>query len=135
MFRFSGLLVFSGFILTGLLGCGGAASYQVEGVVTLDNTALAEGDIMFIPVDKKSGPEGGKIKEGKYSLKAPAGDMRVEVRAVRATGKTTPSAAGPGAPGDPVYESIIPERYNTNSELKASVGSGKTKFDFALKSK
>jgi hypothetical protein len=118
-------------------GCSpGVGAYEVEGSVTLDGAPLTEGDIVFQPEDPKIGPEGGKIKDGRYKMKAKAGANKVEIRAVRAVpGKTTPSAAGPGAPPDPVLESIVPEKYNNTTELKADVGAGKTKHDFTLKSK
>jgi hypothetical protein len=120
--------------LAGLLfcvaGCGGDGTVTVEGTVTLDNTPVPEGDILFIPEDKQFGAEAGKIKDGAYSLKARSGKNRVEIRAMR----EVPGKKGPMG-NEAVYEPIIPPQYNEKSKLSAEVSSDKRKFPFELKSK
>jgi hypothetical protein len=134
MIRRTFLALSAGLILT-LAGCsGGASVIEVGGTVTLNGKELPEGDIVFVPTDSKLGGEGGKIKDGKYRLKAKPGKNKVEIRATREVpGKTMPSAAGPGAPPEPLRESIIPTKYNDQTTLEADVGPGKSTFNFDLK--
>jgi len=101
--------------------------------VTFDGTPLPEGDIVFHDADKKVGPDAGKIKDGKYSFPVKAGKKKVEINASRLEKLPEGKKGAMGETELPV--DYIPERYNKNSELTAEVGSGKSKFDFALKSK
>lgn len=118
-------------VVVAAAGCGsGSKLYEVEGNVTLDGQDLPEGDIIFTPEDPKIGPEAGKIKDGKYKLKAKAGKMKVQIRATR----EVPGKKGPMGT-EPLLEDIIAEEYNEKTTLSADVGPGKTKFDFPLKKK
>jgi len=118
-----------------LAGCGKWSNLiEVEGTVTVNGQPLADGDISFFPADPQYGGEGGKIKDGKYRLKARPGKNKVEIRATReVAGKKMPSAAGPDAPADAVFESYLPKQYNEETTLEADVGAGKTNFPFELK--
>jgi hypothetical protein len=107
-------------------------SLQANGKVTYNGTAILKGDITFIPEEKSVAPEAGAIKEGTYSVKLQPGKYRVEIRAVRPTGKKVESATVPGQKEDEVAD-YIPEEYNTKSRLTADVSSAKTTFDFDLK--
>lgn len=111
-----------------LAGCGGEPpTYAVTGAVTYNGTAVAEGDITLVPEDRSLGSEGGKIKDGTYSVKARAGKKRVEIRAARVVKQ---------GPMGPVYEDYIPTEFNAQSKLTADVKSdGKNEFDFHLKGK
>lgn len=114
-----------------ILGCSsGPKTYQVIGTVTLDGRPLPEGDIHFLSVDGRYGPEPGKLKDGRYELWAKAGKKRVEISASR----ILPGGAK-GAGGEPVPEEYIPERYNVQSTLTAEVTpDGANRFDFPLQS-
>lgn len=133
---------FAAFCLGSLLlvaasGCGsGPKLLDVEGAVTLDGSPLGEGEIVFVPEEKKFGPDAGQIKDGRYKMKAKSGKSKVEIRSVRAVpGKKVASAAGPGAPAEAVMENIIPDQYNVSTTLSAEVAPGKTTHDFSVKSK
>ncbi len=110
-------------------GCGGGGSGKrdVTGTVKFDGKDVADGDIIFTSDDKSVGAEGGKIKGGKYTIKARDGKNKVEIHATRAV----PGKKGPM--GEDAIESYIPEKYNTKTELSADVGSGKTEHNFDLK--
>ncbi|OWK38176.1 hypothetical protein FRUB_07296 [Fimbriiglobus ruber] len=112
-----------------LAGCGepGPKKYDVSGTVQYEGEPVTEGDIMFASEDKTIGPEGGKIKDGKYALKVREGKNRVEIRGT----KIIPGKKG--SMGEPFVDSFIPEKYNTKTELTADVGSGKTTHNFELK--
>src|SRR6185437_14801065 len=91
-----------------LAGCGepGPRKYKVSGTVRYDGQMVADGDVIFIPEDKSVGPEGGKIKDGKYSLMAREGKNQVQLRASR----VVPGKKGPM--GEDWVESYLPEKYN-----------------------
>jgi hypothetical protein len=106
----------------------GPRTYPVSGTVTLDGQPLPEGEILFVPVDGSTGPDPGKVKDGRFELQARAGKKRVEVSAAR----ILPGGAR-GAGGEPVPEEIIPDRYNTRSVLTAEVSpEGVNRFEFPL---
>ncbi|MBN1855148.1 MAG: hypothetical protein JW829_20625 [Pirellulales bacterium] len=125
-----------------LAGCGSGSDLEkvvVRGRVTLDGTAIPNGEIRFYPAGKTKGPpSGGPIKDGEYIAQGrggvPAGTHRVEIRAFR-TGRQSYSSAV-AAEGGPA-EQYLPAKYNTQSELTADIDAteqGSTK-DFDLKSK
>ena len=134
--------VLLGFCLLMVLGCSrGAGRQALEGTVTWDGTPLAEGSIIFLPQASTKSPTcGGTISQGRFSI-APAGGaaggtFRVEITAVRNTGrKVTSFHMGRSIEKDE-GEQYIPVRYNSQSELTATVTErGPNRFEFALKSK
>lgn len=118
-----------------LCGCQGASApprFEVFGSVQYDGQMILEGDIVFLPEDGKGRPDGGKIVDGKFQFSVTAGKKRVEVRASRENpDKLVDSMMEPGKKV-PSREDYIPDRYNTNSELKLEVASGENAIDFEL---
>jgi hypothetical protein len=116
-------------LLLTVAGCGSSGPKQltVTGTVKFDGKEVAEGDITFIPEDKSVGPEGGKIKDGKYTIKGRSGKNKVQIMATR----TVPGKKGPM--GEDLIEQYIPEKYNDQTELSVDVGEGKTEHNFDLK--
>ncbi|WP_339749241.1 hypothetical protein [uncultured Rubinisphaera sp.] len=120
-----------------MIGCGGDGIDRVDvvGKVTLDGAPLNEGaSITFIPVGP--GPAAGAVIEGdQYTMlgdRAPGpGEYRVEIRSPRPTGKQV--LGTDGVTMEPSFEEAVPEKYNTNTELKANLSSGETNtVDFIL---
>lgn len=109
-------------------GCGGSGPKmsEITGTVKYDGKEIAEGDIMFYPEDKNVGPEGGKIKDGKYTMKVKEGKNSVRILATRAV----PGKKGPM--GEDFVEQYIPEKYNDKTTLTAEVTSGKKQYDFDI---
>lgn len=130
----------------GLLGCGGGAPaesgparYAISGKVTLDGQPVESGMISFLP-PVETAPvrvSGGPIAAGAYSVPkekgANAGTYRVEIRALKATGKKVKDP-DMGGEKDVMVESI-PAKFNDKSILTAEVAADKTTFDFDLQSK
>ena len=112
-----------------LVGCGkgGPGKRDVTGTVKFDGQDVADGDIVFTPDDKSVGAEGGKIKDGKYTIKARDGKNKVEVRATR----LVPGKKGPM--GEDASEMYVPEKYNLKTELTADISADKTEHNFDLK--
>jgi len=122
--------------LLALIGCSGESDRQsLEGTVTLDGEPLSEGAITFRPMPGTEGPTaGGPIRDGQFSIASDqgtfAGTFRVEISAHKKTGRKIPGALG-GEVDETV--SIIPERYNRQSELTADVEKGAAnEFEFEL---
>jgi hypothetical protein len=107
----------------------GPATYPVSGDVTFDGQPIAQGEILFRAADGASGSWAGKITAGKYSLQSTAGEKRVEITATR----QVETVAAPTGEAPLSVQMYIPEKYNTKSELKASVtAQGPNKFDYSL---
>jgi hypothetical protein len=110
---------------------------NVSGTVTFDGDPLADGTITFVALSPENQGSAAKIEEGRYSIRGERGladgEYRVEVSALRETGK---SITNPDEPGSMMPERVqyIPLRYNQRTELKATVSSSSRKFDFELTS-
>jgi hypothetical protein len=123
-----------------LSGCSRSAGRQsLEGTVTLDGAPLADGSIVFMPqLGTKSPTCGGTIARGRFSISpaggAACGTFRVEITAVRNTGKRVMNPKE-GKLVDEILQ-YIPARYNQHSELTATVTEqGPNRFEFTLKSR
>ena len=117
-------------------GCGGGGPdlSSVEGTVTLDGQPLANATVNFEPVEggtARSSYDGQTDASGHYVLHATAsqkgaelGDYTVHI--------TLPKLAS----DDPNAKTSIklPPKYNTQTELRATVKDGKNKFDWPLTS-
>ena len=119
--------------LPGLAGCGapttvGPTKALVSGQVTLDQKPVQNGQIIFTDVHCESPRQyAGAIVDGKYELESTPGEKRVEISARVSAGPETD-------PGTNQRETI-PNRYNTNSTLKANIGDEKEEgLDFQLTS-
>ena len=107
---------------------------SVSGMVTFNGEPIADGSISFIPTDGNGGPSaGGSILAGKYSIAQSKGPMigmnRVEIVAVRETGKMVSYGAGPEMPERISY---IPAKYNEVSELTEDLKQGHNEIHFEL---
>jgi hypothetical protein len=135
------LLLFPAVLLLAC-GCGGSRADRgaVGGAVTLDGKPVERGSILFTPIEGTHGAvAGGEIQNGHYQLPArigPAvGRNRVEIRAMRKTGKMVPKAFG--RPGEMVPEQVeaIPPRFNTASTLTAEIKPGDNTAGFDVSSR
>lgn len=123
------LLALAACCLAGCRGETGPAKHVVSGTVTLDGKPLSNGDVIFYPEGPNLPADAGKLQDGRYTFRAVAGEHRVVIRAV----SDKPIITSPIDP--PVYESIVPARYNDATTLKAEVTpAGPNRFDFDLTS-
>jgi hypothetical protein len=104
--------------------------------VTIDGAPLPDGSIDFIPVDARAAqPAGARIDQGEYAIAADQGllpgEYRVQIHAERSTGKKIWDGMGderaPAGKKNMVdqLESYVPARYNSRTELKATIELGK----------
>ena len=119
------------------VGCtDGVKRQAVAGSVTLDGAPLENGSILFTPLG--AGPSsGGEITAGRYELSADRGpspgNYRVAISAWRLEGPVIHDEATGTSSQQPV--SIIPPRYNTQSQLEVTIEEGGDNvFDFQLSS-
>lgn len=118
-------------------GCGesGPSLGSVEGTVTLDGQPLANAIVNFEPADEagnRSSYDGQTDESGHYVLHATASRMGAE------PGDYTVHITLPKpAADDPRAKTAakIPAKYNTRSELRATVKDGENTFDWPLESK
>ncbi len=113
------------------IGCGGSIGdlpdkFEVTGSVTFDGEPVEDGAIVFDSADGQSTPVGGAIVDGKYSVEVPAGRKLVRISASRETGEKDMY-------GEPIVDSYVPGKYNTESDLERTVEpGGDNAFDFEL---
>lgn len=136
------------FAVSVLAGCqnkGPDVSY-VEGVVTFDGQPLSKAQVVFIPVtDAGIAASGFTDNNGVYKLTSlrggakDAGAMPGEYTVTFSRDKDEPSSfrdedSPEGKVKMPVYESLIPMKYNDPkaSSLTATVEKKKNKIDFTL---
>jgi hypothetical protein len=128
-------------VLLLLSGCGGGGADRgaISGTVVLDGKPLEQGSILFTPIEGTHGSvAGGKIENGRFQFSAKTGPAigrnRVEIRAMRKTGKMVPKAFG--RPGEMVPEQVeaIPPRFNAKSELKVDTKPGDNTAGFEVSS-
>jgi hypothetical protein len=123
-------------------GCGKRRANQgaVGGAVELDGNPLMQGSILFAPIEGARGTiTGGKIENGHYQLSDAAsvsvGWNRVEIRAMRKTGRMVPKPfARHGEMIDDQTEAI-PKQFNSESTLKVEVKPGDNVADFRVTSR
>src|SRR5262245_35203515 len=101
----------------------------VSGTVALDGKPVSNGRILFVGNDG-SPPEVVNIKDGSFDGKVRPGKRRVEISALRKTGRKNAFW-----PNDEEMEDYIPVRYNVQSELSEEIPpEGKSGLKYDLKS-
>ncbi len=117
-----------------LVGCGdGIERVQVSGKVTYAGQPVEVGQIRFIPAPGTEMPLTiERIKNGSYETSTsggvPVGTYQVAIRAYH------PDDPVPSGPGQPARRQLLPAKYSTRSELKATLepGEKQKELDFIL---
>ena len=128
-FQLGAVSLLVGALLCVSAGCGGKgpSTYPVTGTVTFNGTPLDQGQIVLMSADGHSTPTGGAIVDGKFALQSTPGEKTVEITATREAGPVNPTM------GQAAREQYIPQKYNVESTLKATVvPAGANAFDFPL---
>jgi hypothetical protein len=112
-------------------GCSkGRPMGDVQGRVMLNGQPLKEGAVRFVPIKGDTQATGGTVRDGSFKVQVPVAKQRVEFSANVVDKEKTP----PNANGDQIVMKIlVPERYNTRSELTLDVVSGLNEPIFELK--
>jgi hypothetical protein len=117
-----------------IAGCDDSKFADVSGTVRLDGEPIFEGSITFLPVDGQSQTAGGTIKDGKYSVSVPVGQMKVSISYPKVSGSKKLYDT-PDSPIGYLYKESVPARYNEQTELVLEVKPGKNTKDWELTSK
>jgi len=112
-------------------GCDGSGLADVSGTVTVDGAPVEEGSITFVPADGQGQTAGGPIKDGKYSVRASPGRMKVSISAPKAIGKKKLYNT-PNSPEGTIWKEGLPARYNEQTELTLDVKPGRNAKDWEL---
>lgn len=135
-------LLGSAFRLLGILsllfwaGCSGGfqnGRAEVSGSIAMDNLPLSTGKITLIPVGEGVAA-GGDIVDGTYfipnDIGPTPGDYLVEIYSFASSGKKRKDTIGNAMVDVPV--NIVPECYNSKTELRVTITDQKNKHDFDL---
>lgn len=125
-------------------GCGGSDGLErlhVKGTVKVNGAPLKSGRISFLPTAGTSGPATGTlIESGQFEIPLAQGPVqgkhRIEIMAVRPTGKKIREGSGSENPDALVeeVEQFIPRKYNQKSELTVELNdSNAQSVEFDLK--
>lgn len=123
--------LFASALCLSTVGCGsGSSAVKVGGLVTFQDKPVEVGEIIFIPADSNLPSVASTIDQGRYECEVPKGDSQVTVTAFR----EIPGKFDTSNPGqkNALMEMYIPPKYNSKSELKASVDSAKQDLNFQL---
>ena len=102
---------------------------DVQGKVTVNGQPLAEGAVRFIPVNGDTSATGGLIRDGAFRVEVPVAKQRVEISSNMVDQEKTP----PNATADQiVMKSLVPARYNSQSNVTLDVVSGVNEVEYKL---
>lgn len=141
------------FVMTGLLGCGGAAPIKLpdpvptKGTVTIDEKPLAKALVYFVPDGAKvKGPGSSAVTDesGKYELVtviggkpkpgAIPGNYRIWISSLIGPDGKLIVPDGVTPPANLAARELLPPRFSdiVNSELKATISESGGVFDFKV---
>ena len=118
-------------VVAALSGCGrdGPAKVEVSGQISYAGEAVANGEIMFYPINGTKGPvSGAPIEYGKYRVTnkggVPLGEHRVVIRGFRPSPPPTEKELMNKEYAGRRRDQYIPSRYSdqTRSELRVTIG-------------
>jgi hypothetical protein len=140
LFRCAGLCLCA--VIIAQTGCSkGGPAGVVHGTVTLDGRPLDEGTVQLSAIDGQAPTAGAQIVDGKFETRAAVNKYRVKIEsniAVGPDGKKvqTGKKINKYAP-QPEFtvKQLVPDKYNTNSNLELDVKSGLNEPKFELTSK
>lgn len=118
----------------GLAGCSSSDIGKVTGTVTLDGKPLEYAKLEFFPQPAGGLSSGRTDKDGHYQLYFGRDEMGAKVGEHLVQIRTAGAGPSEGDYGSSAPEKI-PLKYNTKSELKATVKPGSNTIDFDLESK
>jgi len=120
-------------ICVALAGCGEREG-EITGTVTFDGQPVPNGSITFVNPDTGA-RGGGVIRDGSFQTKLQPGKYQVAVTAARKAGKKTQKGFDGKDETIELTEELIPEWYNTKTELIEEIKPGGNSLKFDLKSK
>jgi hypothetical protein len=129
-------LLFFAFFVSIYLVCSGCShdkpdGIKIKGMVTLDGVPLETGNITFHRKDIDQS-FGSVILNEKYETYVQPGEMIVRITATRQVGTKSRNDFPGDTVIDPVFESIIPEKYHSKTTLNCVVDEKNREQNFKL---
>ena len=106
---------------------------KATGQVTLDGKALEQGEIVFIDLATKE-PNGGAIRNGKFSVDILPGEKRVQITSSKVTGTSRRNPGNPNSESVEVTSQYLPPQYNAKTTLTATISDKSEPLKFELSS-
>jgi hypothetical protein len=114
------------------IGCGPKEGLGiVTGNVTVDGAPVETGKISFFPLGGIANPVGADVANGRYSIEAPLGESKVDIRVPVSVGEKRLYDT-PDSPIKQILAESLPDKYNNESELRIVVQAGDNRKDFEL---
>jgi hypothetical protein len=113
----------------------------VHGTVTLDGKPIEDGTIQFSALDGQAPTAGGQIVDGKFETRAAITKYRVKIESNVVLGPdgkvvdTSKKIDKYSNRANFTVKKLVPDKYNTQSELELDVKAGLNEPVFDLKSK
>ena len=119
-----------------LAGCGKQDDrFEIHGKVSFESQPIAEGKILFMPVDESRSQAIAKIVDGEYTTASPggvfAGDYKVQVFGYKGTGKMQDLGELYGGEQEQQVQ-FVPTKYNQATELTLNITTEQKEYDFDL---
>ncbi len=122
-------------ILLALLAAGcnrGPVVGTVKGTITWDGQPVDGGLIRLVPTDGNSQPADCIVTAGAYSITMPVGEKKVEIYWTKSSASGKVDTASQGTER---VVTLIPPKFNTESELVYVVEKGQAVKDYSLTSR
>ena len=119
-------------MLAVLVGCSKSDLVEIHGAVSYAGAPVENGTISFLPTDGMTPTAAGLVANGTYALKVAPGKKTVRIEGFKTVGRRHSEPNNPKSPIIDVYEQILPERYNVQSELSRDVQAAGGSLDFTL---
>ena len=119
-------------LLAPLAGCGGDGLKRVHGTVTYRGQSINKGRIEFWPPDGNGPTAAAPIINGEFSARVPPGRKLVKIYGVKVVGKRQSSQRHPDGILIDSEIPIVPERFNSQSELYRDITADSSIVDFRL---
>jgi hypothetical protein len=120
-------------LLACIAGCGRSGGLaQISGAVSYDGQPVKKGTITFAPADGNGPTAAAAIADGRYTLKVSPGQKLVRIEGYKVLGQRHYSPNNPSSPMVDIQEQILPERYNTKSQLTREITPALGACDFVL---
>lgn len=117
-------------------GCSRESEYTLEGSVSLDGQLIEDGTIVFEPAEAGARPVSAVIRGGSYVLRGVVGGVNTVSIDGFESQPVSPARndAYPGSRNE-TRRSVVPAKYNLESELRYTAVGSKKGVDFALSSR
>lgn len=130
------LLIIIGCLSMTFGGCSKKSEqFEIRGQVTYQGQPIADGKILFMPIDESRPQAIAKIVDGEYVTASPGGvfvgEYKVQVFGYRGNGKIQDLGELYGGKQEQQVQ-YVPAKFNQETELTVDISSEESEYDFEL---